>query len=517
MNVIGNLETNAKEVVLIYPHQLYESHPAIAEGRLHLVVEDPLFFGDYEYPLNFHKQKLILHRASMQWFAKEILGKSGYEYAYIEYPQLKSGGETFSKILSNLKKQGIQQVHIIDPTDYVLQKRICTIVKELGLDLSWYESPNFLSTTQSIDDYLSIAKDYFQTDFYKWQRRRLDVLLDEDGHPEGGKWTYDTDNRKKIPKQIEVPTLDSKYTKEEEPYVREAQKYVKKNFPENPGEVDEFMYCISHKAARSWFEEFIQERFGKFGVYQDAMTTRTPFVFHSVTSFALNIGLLDPHWMLEHTMQAAMIEEETPLQSIEGFVRQVIGWREFMCTIYLKEGSNIRTLNHFGHTRTIPKSFYTGNTGILPIDNAIKKTRRYAYAHHIERLMLLGNFMLLCEFNPNEVYNWFMELFIDSYDWVMVPNAYSMSQYADGGMIVTKPYISSSNYVKKMSDYTGDPKTEGNWTEVWDALYWTFIEKHKDEFKQNPRMSMMVNILDKKSTFDLENLHSIKEKFLKNL
>ena len=220
----------------------------------------------------------------------------------------------------------------------------------------------------------------------------------------------------------------------------------------------------------------------------------------------LNIGLLTPKYIIERTLNFAE-ENEIPLNSVEGFVRQIIGWREFMRGMYELKGNIQRTANFWKFKGKIPKSFYTGTTGILPIDQTIKKVLKTGYCHHIERLMLLGNFMLLCEFDPDEVYVWFMELFIDAYDWVMVPNIYGMSQFADGGLLATKPYISGSNYVMKMSDYT-----KGDWQKTWDGLFWRFMHVHRDFFKGNPRLNMLVSMFDKmadnKKEFHLESANS---------
>ena len=180
------------------------------------------------------------------------------------------------------------------------------------------------------------------------------------------------------------------------------------------------------------------------------------------------------------------------MNSLEGFIRQVIGWREYMRLVYRKLGTQQRTRNYWEHGRELPGSFYDGTTGIEPVDRTIRRVLKYGYCHHIERLMILGNFMLLCEFHPDAIYRWFMEMFVDAYDWVMVPNVYGMSQHADGGLITTKPYISGSSYVLKMSDYK-----KGDWTGVWDGLYWRFVSKHRDFFSRNPRMKVMVSQVDR--------------------
>ena len=203
----------------------------------------------------------------------------------------------------------------------------------------------------------------------------------------------------------------------------------------------------------------------------------------------LNIGLLNPSDVVARALEE---HESVSMNSLEGFVRQVIGWREYMRLVYRHYGVQQRTKNYWQHHRPLPRSFYDGTTGIDPVDHSIRRVLKYGYCHHIERLMVLGNFMLLCEFSPDAIYQWFMEMFVDAYDWVMVPNVYGMSQHADGGMITTKPYISGSAYVLKMSDFK-----KGDWCPIWDALYWNFIAKHRDFFSSNPRMSVMTGQLDR--------------------
>ena len=225
----------------------------------------------------------------------------------------------------------------------------------------------------------------------------------------------------------------------------------------------------------------------------------------------INSGLLDPKYILHESIEFYK-KNNIPLNSSEGFIRQIIGWREFIRGVYICKGSEERTKNYWGFKRKIPKSFYNGTTGIDPIDDTIKKVNKSGYANHIERLMILGNFMVLCEFDPDEVYKWFMELFIDSYDWVMVPNVYGMSQFADGGLMSTKPYISSSNYIIKMSDYK-----KGSWSDIWDGLFWSFMDKQREFFKKNPRMRMLISSFDKMDPLKKEKLLLNADNYIKNL
>jgi deoxyribodipyrimidine photolyase-related protein len=258
-------------------------------------------------------------------------------------------------------------------------------------------------------------------------------------------------------------------------------------------------------------QDFFKTRFSAFGAYEDAIVSNQKILHHSVLTPMLNTGLISPQYIIDETLRYAR-NHEVPLNSLEGFIRQIIGWREFIRAVYELKGSEERTKNYWGFTRKIPASFWTGTTGIEPIDSTIKKVLETGYCHHIERLMVLGNFMLLCEFDPDEVYRWFMELFIDAYDWVMVPNVYGMSQFADGGLMSTKPYISGSNYLMKMSDYK-----KGNWQPIWDGLFWRFMHTHRDFFLRNPRLGMLVKSFDKMPEIKQKAHLDVAEQFLHSL
>ena len=292
----------------------------------------------------------------------------------------------------------------------------------------------------------------------------------------------------------------------------EAIEYVQQHFGKNYGTINNKpLFAINFKDTEDWLTEFLQQRFEKFGIYEDAIVANEPVLHHSILSPMLNIGLINPHQIIDQAIAYAQ-KNNIPLNSLEGFVRQIMGWREFIRIVYELEGSKQRTKNYWKFTRKIPKSFWTGTTGIAPIDITIKKVLATGYCHHIERLMVLGNFMQLCEFDPNEVYNWFMEMFIDAYDWVMVPNVYGMTQFADGGLMTTKPYISGSNYLMKMSDYE-----KGDWQEIWDGLFWRYMHEHRSFFLSNPRIGMLVHTFDKMSS-DKQKAHlNAANNFLKNL
>jgi deoxyribodipyrimidine photolyase-related protein len=480
---------------LVFPHQLFENSPAIREGRPIYLAEDPLYFGnDRRYPIHFHKHKLVLHLASIEAYFDELWDR-GLQAIRIPHTER----------FQNALPETIRHLHVVEPHDFILEKRLHAFVEKRGITLHIHPSPAFLSPAEFLVEHIGKKKKPFMASFYQAQRKRMGILVEPDGSPTGGQWSFDEDNRKKLPKNHKPPTAPETLFNY---YTETACLQIKADFPNNPGDAYDFRYPVTRADAREWLAKFIDERFAEFGAYEDAISTAHPFINHSVLTPMLNIGLLTPQEIID----AALAKQGIPLNSLEGFVRQIIGWREFMHGIYRHRGVEIRKRNFFQHTRPIPKSFYDATTGIPPIDRIIRQLHEEAYCHHIERLMILGNFMLLCRFDPDEVCKWFMEFFIDAYDWVMVPNIYGMSQFADGGTFTTKPYISGSNYVLKMSD-----EKPGPWTETWDALFWTFIADHQELFLKNPRSSMMARTWQKFSAEKQEGYRTGANAFLTRL
>lgn len=465
-----------KTAAIVYPHQLFDPHPAIAGATLVVLVEDPLFFTQYR----FHRQKLMLHRASMKRFERELKDQ-GHRTAYLDANEV----PTTQAIAEHLSRRGIQRARVVRPSDDWLERRLSAGLKKARIELQWIDDPDFLTPLAEIDRYVEGKAKLFFTDFYINQRKRLSILL-EAGKPVGGKWSFDAENRKKLPKNLVTPKAP---VPAEDEFTREAQRYVRERFPEALGVDRTCLYPTSRQQAHAWLVDFVQTRLHDFGDYEDAIRAGESTLFHSVLTPMLNIGLISPGQIVREVLKQA---DECPLNSIEGFIRQVIGWREFIRLVYLKHGRHQRTQNFWNHDRPLPNAFYDGTTGIVPVDRVIQRVLDGGYCHHIERLMILGNFMLLCDIRPDDVYRWFMEFFVDSYDWVMVPNIYGMSQHADGGLMTTKPYISGSSYVLKMSDFPRGP-----WCEIWDALYWRFVDRHESFFAGNPRMAVMAKMKQK--------------------
>lgn len=454
------------QAFLLYPHQLFKEVDALKDCKVYLL-EVPLFFTQY----TFHVQKLILHRASMKYY-ETYLKSLDIEVVYVEV-------DHYVETLHSL-----ESASCYDVADFNLHKSLQKTIKKLTV----HDSPNFY---YSGDDTL------FMHHFYMNQRKKLNVLVKE-GKPEGGQWSFDSENRKKIPKG----TTLSYWKHYENDYIKEARAYVKrfKTF----GKDEPFYYATTHEEAQEQLAYFFEWHFSTFGTYQDAMHTEDKPLFHSILSSSINAGLLDPKRVVSEAL-----EQEVPLNAKEGFIRQIIGWREFMYRTYGTIGIKQRTSNFFDFDASISTKVLEGESGLLPVDDVMKKVNKRGYAHHIERLMILGNFFLLTQRDPGAVYTFFMASFIDAYDWVMVGNVYGMSQYADGGLMTTKPYVSGSNYILKMSNY---PK--GEWCKIWDALYWRFIFSHQDKFGKNIRMKFPLNTLKKMKKETLQMHLQTAQKYL---
>jgi deoxyribodipyrimidine photolyase-related protein len=459
---------------LIYPHQLFHPrvHPALAAGRPVFVIEEPLLLT--EFPT--HRQKCLLHRLSLRAFADE-LAAAGYRVTYLDAHQYQSTAATLKAIVD----RGYRTWHVVDTTDVWLERRLAKGAAQHGATRVRYESPLFLlSAAEAVARYRESGR--FMARFYQKLRKEYCLLIEDDGTPVGGRWSFDVENRKKVPHTV---TLPADITTIDDAEVRRAQEWLVDLPGERYGETAVWV-PYTRAAAAAYLEIFFRERFASFGPYEDALHPTHVRLFHSALSPLINIGLLSPRQVLDAALAYAATHA-VPLPSLEGFVRQVLGWREFIRASYECDGVTMRNKNFFDHTAPLPQGMWDATTGLAPLDTAIKNALRCGYTHHIERLMVIGNYLLLCETNPHAVYRWFMAMYVDAYDWVMVPNVYGMSQFADGGSFATKPYIAGGNYLHKLSHFKKDA-----WYDVYTALFWRFLERHETFFMRNPRLSMLV-------------------------
>ena len=327
-----------------------------------------------------------------------------------------------------------------------------------------------------------------------------------DGNPIGGKWSFDEDNRNKLPKDISIP----KFPKiNETNHTKKLKPIVEKFFKNHPGTTENFWLATEFDDVVKLLNFFIKEKSNLFGDYEDAVNQKDNILFHSALSPYINLGLITPEFIIQKVLDFHK-KNKIRMNSLEGYIRQVIGWREFMRGIYQSYSEEMETKNFFKQNRKMKKSWYDGTTGLPPLDYAIKNALNHGWSHHIERLMILSNIMNLCEIKPIIVYKWFMEMFVDSSDWVMVPNVYGMGLFSDGGIFATKPYICGSAYFMKMMDFK-----KGEWCNTMDGLYWRFIDRNRKFFLTNPRLSMMVRIFDKMKTDRKKLILSEADKFIK--
>lgn len=489
-----------KSAWLILGNQLFPNHlRQNAAPSLVFMAEDLELCTHFKY----HKHKIILFLGAMRRY-KLSLEELGSKVSY-HFLTPKNSHLTYEdKLATFLKDNKIQKLICYEVEDKFMEKRLFALCKKMLVVFEIRESPMFLTPRDEFQLYLKSTKKPFMKTFYERQRKRLGILLDPKGQPLGGKWSFDSENRKPLKGDFPLPQLPSISFS---PEVKQVCALVDELFADHPGDSKSFWLPTSREEAILWLDSFIEERLTFFGDFEDAIPRNSDFVYHSVLTPVLNLGLVTPQEVLDRILTKSLIKK-TPLNSLEGFVRQIIGWREFIRGIYQNFSEREDQDNFWNHHRKLSPHWYEGTTGLDPLDYSIKKASRIGYTHHIERLMILGNFMLLCEVHPREAHRWFMEMFVDSSDWVMGPNVYGMALFSDGGIFSTKPYFCGSNYLLKMGHFK-----KGPWCDVADGLFWSFIEKHHSFFLKNPRLSMMARSLSKMDKKRLKTITSAAESF----
>ncbi len=496
----------------LHPDWTRPSPLQLAPGSRVLMVEDLAVASTWRY----HRLRLLHTFMAMRSF-RDALVKCGVAVRYWELPE--SEGVSFWQRLGAELNGGREprgrelegrELQVAEVADRSFEARLQRFCAEQGVCLSVLPSPAFLESVAESRSWFEGRRRPFMKTFYERQRRRLGLLLEPDGSPTGGHWSFDTENRRKLPKGYVEPPLPALAASPHEPEVRAL---IERHFPDHPGALGPLWIPFDQAGAEAWLQRFLAERLDGFGPFEDALSRHHATLHHSLLSPLLNIGLLTPAAVVAATLEHAAAREEcgqpVPIASLEGFLRQVIGWREFVRGIDRVHGERQAAANFWKHQRRLAPCWDDGSSGLPPLDAAIERVNRLGYNHHIERLMVISNLMLLCEIHPGEVHRWFMERYLDSYEWVMGPNVYGMGQMSDGGLFATKPYIGGSNYILKMGDYK-----KGPWCEIWDGLYWRFIDRHQDFFQANPRLSMMVRMLEKMDPRRREGLEAAAEGFL---
>lgn len=468
------------DVILILGNQLVPDHPALRkypDARIVMIEAD-----DICRQHRFHRHKLMLVLASMRHYA----AASRREVAYVEY---RPGSVFRTELGEQLDTYDATRLIWMQTSDRGPNAALEEIAAQHGCEPVTLANRQFLTTPEQFDGWLGEKSAPLMENFYRWQRRRLDVLMDG-GSPEGGRWNYDQENRHPLPRRrLEIPALP---TTRRTRHVNDVAALVDEHFADHPGRSDNFWLPTTREQAVRWLDAFVDERLELFGRYEDAMAADAPFLFHSVLSPLINLGLLLPEECIEAAVEAYR-RGDAPLSSVEGFVRQIIGWREFMYGLYWCRADAFDA-NFFGFRRTLEEWWYTNNFVPqdlpAPVRVCLDRVHEYGYSHHIERLMVLGNWFLISGYQPREVYEWFMSMYVDAYEWVMVPNVMGMSQYADGGMLATKPYIAGGNYLQKMGHWfdSAAAAKESEFT----RRYWQFLADNDDKLAGNHRLALVL-------------------------
>lgn len=468
---------------VIFANQLFRDHPALKSADRVLMVESMARLTKRRY----HVQKLVYTLSCMRHYA-ESLRANGWT---VDYRQADSFTQA---IRDHIAEYAPDVLTVVDPPEYEAYQIVGAWSEKFGVNVQMLtDDVCFTCPRETFLTWAKTQRGLLLERFYRWQRERLDLLMDGD-QPAEGRWNYDEENRKPaatLPQAPSIPII------EPDAITSEVIDYVKATFPDNFGLADLFHYPVTHEQADRWLDVFIDQRLDKFGPWEDAMRHDDPFLFHGVMALLLNNGLLTPR-QVALRVEAAYRVGEASIQSAEGFMRQIIGWREYVHGVYWLKMPEYADRNYFNQTDPLPEFFWTGKTHMRCMADTISTIQKHAYTHHIPRLMIVSNFANLAALSPQALTDWFLSVYIDAYDWVMQTNVLGLGLFADGGVMSTKPYIASASYISKMSagycpqcHYNPKQRT-GEKACPFNTLYWDFLARNADKLQDNPRMAIML-------------------------
>ncbi|MBW4706231.1 cryptochrome/photolyase family protein [Roseobacter sp. YSTF-M11] len=459
-----------------------------------------------------HPKKIALVLAAMRKFAA-TLADDGWDVRYTRLDDTGNAGSIVGELLRRAEETGASEVLVTEPGEW----RLISKLKHAPIKTRILPDARFIASHQEFEGWAEGRKQLRMEYFYREMRRKTGLLMDGDD-PVEGRWNFDHENRKPAPDDVDF-NGPMHFTPDET--VEEVLDLVEARFGEHFGRLRPFWFATSEGEARRALSHFISKALPKFGDFQDAMLAENRFLYHAVISAYINIGLLDPREVCEK-VAAAYAAGEVPINAAEGFIRQIIGWREYMRGIYFLEGPDYTDRNVLAHDRDLPGLFWGGETHMRCLSKAVEQTRDEAYAHHIQRLMITGNFALLAGIDPAQVHRWYLAVYMDAFEWVEAPNTVGMSQFADGGIIASKPYVSSGAYINRMSDYCKGcayavSRKTGEGACPFNLLYWHFLDRHRDRFENNARMGNMYRTWDRMDAEKRETVLSEAEAFLERL
>ncbi|MDB2330120.1 cryptochrome/photolyase family protein [Alteromonas sp.] len=494
-------------LILVLGDQLTDTLPAIRNASTQ---DDTILMAEVREEATYvkhHKKKIAFLFSAMRHFAQSLRDKH-YNVTYVEYEDDNNQGDLLAQVKHTLENNTFDNVIVTFPGEYRLLKSMQQWENVLGLPVVIEEDDRFLSTPSDFAQWAEGKKQLRMEFFYREMRRKHRILLDGKD-PIGGKWNYDAQNREPMSAHQDIPKKTS-FTPDD--ITQTVLAVVERHFNEHFGTLDNFDFAVTRDNALTVLNTFIEERLRHFGQYQDAMVEGKPWLYHAHIGFYLNCGLLTPKEAITAAEQAYH-SGTAPLNSVEGFIRQILGWREYVRGFYWHFMPGLKTDNYFNNDRKLPDFYWHGRTNMNCMRQCIKETHDNAYAHHIQRLMVIGNFSLLTELSPEDVQAWYLLVYADAYEWVELPNVAGMILYSDGGNLASKPYVSSGSYINKMSNYCKNcgyqvSKKTGPKACPFNYLYWHFIDKNKEKLSNNPRMAMMYKTY---SRMKEENIEAMKQ------
>ncbi|HEU4460424.1 MAG TPA: cryptochrome/photolyase family protein [Methylibium sp.] len=513
------MQRSPRRLILVLGDQLAEDHPAVASmdrtRDLVLMIESR---GEAVHVWS-HKARIAIFLAAMR-HRRDAWLAAGVPLRYLALEDAAAEGDTLvGRLQAELRELQPRALVLLEPGEWRLERAIREVAEAAGVDLEQLPDPHFMCSRDDFVRWASRSKagSLRMEFFYREQRRQHEVLMEADGTPAGGQWNFDADNRAAFPKTGpgEIPP-PARF--EPDATTREVLALVEREFAEHPGSLASFGWAVTRADALVALERFVETRLASFGRYQDAMWSDTPWGWHSLLSSSLNLHLLDPREVIA-AAERAWREGRAPLEGVEGFVRQILGWREFIRGVYWLEMPRLAEANHYGHRRALPAWYWTGKTRMACLADAIGQTLAHGYAHHIQRLMVTGLFALLAEVEPKQVADWYLAVYVDAIEWVELPNVAGMTLFADGGRFTSKPYIASGAYIDRQSNHCRhcpySPKLRsGNDACPFTVLYWRFVDRHEKALLGNPRTVFMAKNLARLSSEQRQAIRSESERVL---
>ena len=463
-----------------------------------------------------HKKKIAFLFSAMRHFAEQLT-QQGYHVTYTKLDDPDNTGSLKGEVQRLLKKHAIKRIIITHPGEYRVLQDIKQWQSAFDIAVDIRPDDRFLCSSERFEKWVRGRKQPRMEYFYREMRKEYAILMTGE-KPVGGAWNYDAKNRKPPNERMQVPLP---YSAEMDAITQEVIKLVKKRFDSHFGDLEPFHFAVTRKQAVQALQMFVEQRLESFGDYQDAMVEGEPWMYHAHISFYLNCGLLLPLECVE-AAQHAYRQGKAPLNAVEGFIRQIIGWREYVRGIYWLKMPRYAQANFLAATRTLPEFYWTAHTKMNCLRQCVLETRKNAYAHHIQRLMVLGNFALLAGIDPEYVNEWFLIVYADAYEWVELPNVSGMILFADGGYLGSKPYAAGGSYINKMSDYCKHchykvTKKNGPNACPFNYLYWDFLARNRGKLESNHRIAMMYKTFDRMNHDKKKAIREDSEKFLKNM